>query len=785
MLGHRYGWVPPGDLVPDDIRQTYQWIDGTSVTHMEIAHAVLRQPGAKALFMLRDDAYLSALPEGTRQDFVESDWKMKSSLDLLKYQLKERYGPAGCVIEYSPSPCGLDASSGLTKVQFCHLDKFATSVYDFLSREIDKQYPLLSAASPQQDSASALEQQLGASQESFMYINSKSVLGRDLEIGHVLAYLSGPYDGGREGEGEGEGDGGCTNITARAPLLVHAYEAGLGMSSVLSAVAAQCHSQGMEDNSSVVFFHSLQCTHGMDTAHSPSMLLTRLCLALGDENIRREVTKFVAAMVEGRMGGNAAPEELFHSMLRERKFNSRVQPDSPAFIFIDAIEEIRSDAVSVQYVMNMFPLPLPLELRVVMSTKSTFLQESFESLITGNTLSLSPLGTDDVLRIIKAKFADFNKTLDDRQLACLVNNPGCTNMTWLNLAVEELRVFGVFETLTEYISSLPSTVFGLMELYLQRMVIALVSVQNGKMLALFNTALRYLFAAACGLMEHELIELLNITYYTVSPGDTVASVGARTDRGGLHYMTYEEWSRIYVFIKLFLKTSIPAYLDDSRPFKPRFMLRSETIRRVIEAHILSDGDGSVDVAIAPQRHQLVNYFEKCADELRVLEEYPSQLIAVGDFARLKAFIRTETFSKVRFQQRLFIARKMRCMAVILPASGGFTPPKNEMMCVNCSMKHTFHPRRYNKSSCYLCGGEVFSLCMMVGGQPKVQQHMHESLVYMCRQHNIRAYQTGGPAKIPLPCLVCKLPLSPMHCVPAILCRMCSMSKDRCCEFRSS
>lgn len=44
-------------------------------------------------------------------------------------------------------------------------------------------------------------------------------------------------------------------------------------------------------------------------------------------------------------------------------------------------------------------------------------------------------------------------------------------MEWLHLACEEMRVFGAFETITEHIRSLPSTVMDLMELLLQRRLV--------------------------------------------------------------------------------------------------------------------------------------------------------------------------------------------------------------------------------------------------------------------------------------------------------------------------
>ena len=45
--------------------------------------------------------------------------------------------------------------------------------------------------------------------------------------------------------------------------------------------------------------------------------------------------------------------------------------------------------------------------------------------------------------------------LDVEQLRLLVSAPGALNPLWLSLSCEELRVFGVFEKVTEHIQKTP------------------------------------------------------------------------------------------------------------------------------------------------------------------------------------------------------------------------------------------------------------------------------------------------------------------------------------------
>ena len=51
----------------------------------------------------------------------------------------------------------------------------------------------------------------------------------------------------------------------------------------------------------------------------------------------------------------------------------------------------------------------------------------------------------------------------------LIGSAGASIPLWLSLACEELRVFGVFETVTQHIKRLPSTVKELLQLIINRL----------------------------------------------------------------------------------------------------------------------------------------------------------------------------------------------------------------------------------------------------------------------------------------------------------------------------
>lgn len=51
----------------------------------------------------------------------------------------------------------------------------------------------------------------------------------------------------------------------------------------------------------------------------------------------------------------------------------------------------------------------------------------------------------------------------------LIDSEGASNLLWLSLSCEELRVFGVFETITHHIKSLPSELKELLRFIMKRL----------------------------------------------------------------------------------------------------------------------------------------------------------------------------------------------------------------------------------------------------------------------------------------------------------------------------
>lgn len=61
------------------------------------------------------------------------------------------------------------------------------------------------------------------------------------------------------------------------------------------------------------------------------------------------------------------------------------------------------------------------------------------------------------------------KKLDAEQMKLLIYSEGASSPLWLSLSCEELRVFGVFETITRHIVNLPSTLKELLKFIMNRL----------------------------------------------------------------------------------------------------------------------------------------------------------------------------------------------------------------------------------------------------------------------------------------------------------------------------
>jgi len=123
--------------------------------------------------------------------------------------------------------------------------------------------------------------------------------------------------------------------------------------------------------------------------------------------------------------------------------------------------------------MEWFPSVFPHNVRCVVSTvtdsRSAVLLSDEHRTPPPVPLHVGELDESARQEIVKRTLGKYNKKLDVEQMALLIGSSGASNPLWLSLACEELRVFGVFETITHHIKSLPSTIKELLQLVINRL----------------------------------------------------------------------------------------------------------------------------------------------------------------------------------------------------------------------------------------------------------------------------------------------------------------------------
>eukprot|EP01038_Epipyxis_sp_PR26KG_P004574 gene4574-6447_t len=798
MLGDRYGWVPQPDDVPQSVAQEYNWIPGVSVTHMEILTAAYRTLNPNALFLIRASDYLSQIPSEFMPMYLEANPVSTKALKKLKEKIKAKFGPTQQVYDYTVSFKELDLSTGIPKIVFDGLEYIADLVYDFLVKAIARQYPHST------NGGMTISEILAVPHESFAKKSSQVVLGRDESISLITNMIA-------------------QNDDASSNLVIIYGGNGCGKSTVLSSTMnIVLRSQ----KASKVFFHTFQKESQIFIPVLPIdlteyELMMRLSLELGDE----ETVTAMTALSD-------KPSEYVYiqsikaittKMFQQSKFSKDITVDKPALILID---HMSINSWNKCWLKNVIEKPSPL-FRIIISSYEplpyTSLQmvnnnsensEVNEIILKQNTAhnlvlvqdfgavdsemflihALHHLQTEELKLISARTLARYNKRLDETQFNYLLNNPSSNDLNWLMLALEEIRVFGAFETVTQFIQNLPVSVNGLLELSLNRNEGLSNSYGDGKIAIYMRDTLLYILFSYSGLREDEIIDLLskkNSPYpiTSIKTEDTksssidvenndkfngnnqvvlseqldvkntnnnndgmVNSVSnllsrSRTRSIGnsdtiIPSISKEEWSIVMLFIKSFLNLS---HEYEGKGYK-RYTIKSESVREVIRLHyipsedkLLSYGMKSFSLQELTKKYSfaMADYFEQCSVESRFILEYPIQLIQAQDFKRLNKLRVTNDLHKLHYYTKNKVLESLRCKTMV----------------------------------------------KMPGGKTNVTYAMGESECFKCRMHNLQAY--GNSLNSPtymMSCLVCKGPIQLQNSIPAVLCRGCNFGNMKTCIY---
>ncbi|XP_058940920.2 telomerase protein component 1-like isoform X1 [Pocillopora verrucosa] len=616
MLGERYGWIPDSSEISEEIQEEYQWIFPTSITHMEIIHAAYKMQNKNALFLLRDSEFLADLPPQMMKAFVDDHPLNKAHLKALKENLRQRY--PGQVFDYSCQYGGIDESTGRSKVKLKGLEVFCQIVLEFFKSAINRLIPTVNQTLSVEEIELSMHNQ-------FIELRGQLVLGRGEEITTVMNYVQ----HGTISDGSGSG---------RLPPLIVLGSSGSGKSALMAYCTLEIQNLGLP-----LFFHFVGACPGSTV---PLKLLEKLVRwfnkGFSVEDIEQMSVKQLQQEIKEGVEELGKREEVF-------------------VIMIDAVNQL-ADVESQEH-MDWLPSSFPHNVRCVISavtdSRSVILLSDERRAPSPVPLHLPDLDTSVRQKIVERKLGEYKKKLDAEQMKLLIDSPGASNPLWLSLSCEELRVFGVFETITRHIVNLPSTLKELLKFIMNRLTAEDEDDNIQKVLGL-------LACSRGGLGETELQYLLS--------DDLSKAVAMMV------------WAQVRRTLKPFLRNVA------GRREEERLDFFHASIQEVVLETILQDSEEKEKFHL-----KLADYFElHCKDKDRVIFMAPEQLKLAGKRKRLLEFLRNEERSGKPGQWKDRYYEDLRCDMRLLP---GTAFSHNVHICRFCDMKRG----AFGEHSCFICG----------------------------------------------------------------------------------
>ncbi|CAH1785090.1 unnamed protein product [Owenia fusiformis] len=584
MTSERIGWIPIGEEVPASIKSEYKWVDGLSVTEMEIMHASYRKDNPNSIFMLRDPSFIETVPEEHKDAFIDPNPVATDKLKMLKKMIEDRY-TKDRVRLYNCSFDYFDTEE--SKVKFCGLDgvdkdTFSKIVFDFFKNRIEHQYPLADKES--EDPYERIKEK----HEAFMKASSAVVIGRDETLEKVNNYICGPG--------------------IDKPLLLIGG-AGTGKSSIMARLADTTYQKsvtksipGGGSKGWHVFYHFVGAVPGSTELEK---LLKRLLKEMGvvDASNMPKDLESAAQVTCGALNNQ----------------NTR-----PTIIIIDALNQFDSDLAAE--LVSWVPKKLAPQIRCIF----TMIPETPQhyALISRepqpDMFDLEPLDMESRKQIVEEMLGKYNKALDTSQMDSLLSKTSSDNPLWLSLACEELRVFGNFRKVSDKINQLRD---GLLELEMQIMT-RFEEESGGELLV---ATLCLLESSSTGLLETELLMILGDTD-NLMPREQAEGAEKddtskeKSDKNKTEALAAYKWAEVYRALRPFLRP-----FGDSGEGRLDFYHRS--LSKAVRQKYFKDDD------IKKWWHKkLADYFETLQNIDRKVEEYPHHLLFLDDKKRLKDFL---------------------------------------------------------------------------------------------------------------------------------------------------
>ncbi|XP_069340966.1 telomerase protein component 1 [Eulemur rufifrons] len=421
ILGSRYGYVPPSYNLPDHphFRWAQQYPSGRSVTEMEVMQFLNRdqrlQPSAPGLIYFRDSSFLSSVPDAWKSDFVSESEEAAHRVSELKSYLSRQKG-----ITCRRYPCEWGGvAAGRPYVG--GLEEFGQLVLQDVWDMIQKLY--LQPGAQLEQPVSLPDDDLV--QATFQQLQKPPSPARPRLLQDTVQQLMLPH--GR--------------------LSLVTGQSGQGKTAFLTSLVSALQAPDGAKVAPSVFFHFSGARPDQSLALT---LLRRLCTYL-----HRQL-KELSALPNTYRG---LVWELQQRLLP--KSAQCLQPGQTLVLIVDGADRLVDQ--NGQLISDWIPKNIPRWVQLVLSVSSdSGLGENLEQSQGAQVVALGPLEPSARARLVREELALYGKRLEEtpfnNQLQLLLVKRGSGLPLYLRLVTDHLRLFTLYEQVSERLRTLPATV---------------------------------------------------------------------------------------------------------------------------------------------------------------------------------------------------------------------------------------------------------------------------------------------------------------------------------------
>jgi len=223
----------------------------------------------------------------------------------------------------------------------------------------------------------------------------------------------------------------------------------------------------------------------------------------------RQTLKRLCAPLDRSSGDTGDyPEDLKELTSHFSEALAKAAARTDVVLILDAVNQMTGDSPA----LNWLPAVLPTGVRVVVSTIDGPSSDALVSLRQGSQeLVVPPLGESEIRQLVQAYLAEIRHEFPNRRVESLFfEKVRGGNPLYILVALDELRLYGEFESLERRIGVLPATVAGLFSQVLERIEADLGS-------PLVRDCMCYVACGRGGAAAGELQALLKAQVRTVQP----------------------------------------------------------------------------------------------------------------------------------------------------------------------------------------------------------------------------------------------------------------------------